>query len=405
MGKPAVVGAEQLLILEDRAKVGETEIKEGDVITIDGGTGDVILGRAPLVDAEISPDLDTFLSWADKVRTNGVWANADTPTMVNNAIKFGAEGFGLVRTERMFNAQERLPYVQRLIISESTEERKKWLEKLKEFQSKDFYEIFTAAQGRPVVIRLLDLPQHEFLHAAASPDLAEPIRKKLPSLKEDNPMLGHRGSRLAITWPEIYEMQCQAIALAKSKAEKEGTKVKEEIMLPLTVHRNEMSRLRTLIEKILPTSPIGTMVETPRAALTAGQIAEFADFFSFGTNDLTQMTFGVSRDDAEGKFLIKYVDEKVLPVNPFETVDKDGVGRLMKIAVEEGRKKNPQLEVGICGEHGGDPESIEFFVNELGVNYTSCSPFRVPVARLASAHAALRRKKSESKDSLYSATL
>ena len=404
MGKPAVVGAEQLLIMDGHAKVGETVIKEGDIITIDGGTGDVILGRAPLVEAEISADLDTFLSWADKVKTNGVWANADTPTMVNNAIKFGAEGFGLVRTERMFNAPERLPFVQRLIISESSEERKKWLDKLKEFQTKDFYDIFMAAKGRPVVIRLLDLPQHEFLHAAASPELAEPIRKKLPSLKEDNPMLGHRGSRLAITWPEIYEMQSQAIADAKSNAVSEGVKVKEEIMLPLTVHKNEMSRLRELIKKILPKSPIGTMIETPRAALTSGEIAEFADFFSFGTNDLTQMTFGVSRDDAEGKFLIKYVEEKVLPVNPFETVDREGVGRLMEISVEEGRKTNPDLEIGICGEHGGDPESIEFFVNEVGVNYTSCSPFRVPVARLASAHAALKRR-SEHKERKYSSTL
>jgi pyruvate, orthophosphate dikinase len=394
MGKPAVVGAEQLIIQEDQAKVGDTVIREGDIITIDGGTGDVILGKAPLVDAELTGDLDKFLTWADEVKKNGVWANADTPTMVKNAIKFGAEGFGLVRTERMFNAEERLPFVQRMIISDSTEERKKWLDKLKEFQVLDFYEIFVAAKGRPVVIRLLDLPQHEFLHAPASPDLAEPIRKKLPSLKEDNPMLGHRGVRLAVTWPEIYEMQSRAIAEAKRKAESEGVVVKEEIMLPLTVHRNEMARLRALIEKILPNSPIGTMVETPRAALTAGEIAECADFFSFGTNDLTQMTFGVSRDDAEGKFLIKYVDEKVLPANPFETIDKEGVGRLMKIAVDEGRKTNPRLEVGICGEAGGDPESIEFFVNEVGVDYTSCSPFRVPIARLASAHAALNNRSS-----------
>jgi pyruvate, orthophosphate dikinase len=392
MGKPAVVGAEQLTILEHEARAGETVINEGDTITIDGGTGDVILGAAPLVDAEISKDLETFLSWADQVKKNGVWANADTPTMVANAIKFGAEGFGLVRTERMFNAQERLPFVQRLILASSTEERKNWLAKLKEFQVKDFYEIFVAAKGKPVVIRLLDLPQHEFLHAPASPDLAEPIRMKLPSLKEDNPMLGHRGVRLGMTWPEIYEMQCQAIAEAKSKAESQGVTVKAEIMLPLTFHKNEMSRLRSVIEKILPTSPIGTMVETPRAALTAGEIAESADFFSFGTNDLTQMTFGVSRDDAEGKFLIRYVEEKVLPYDPFETIDKEGVGRLMKMAVEEGRAVKPGLEVGVCGEAGGDPESIEFFVNQVGVNYTSCSPFRVPIARLASAHVALRNK-------------
>jgi pyruvate,orthophosphate dikinase len=393
MGKPAVVGAEQLVIMEDRAKVGETLIQEGDIITIDGGTGDVILGQAPLVDAELSGELNTFLSWADSVKKNGVWANGDTPTMVKNAVKFGAEGVGLVRTERMFNLEDRLPYVQRLILSESTEERKKWLDVLKDFQWKDFYEIFVAAQGRPVVIRLLDLPQHEFLHAAASPELVEPIRKKLPSLREDNPMLGHRGVRLAITWPEIYEMQARAIAEAKSKAQDEGVVVKEKIMLPLTVHRNEMCRLRSILEKILPDSPIGTMVETPRAALTAGEVAECADFFSFGTNDLTQMTFGISRDDAEGKFLIRYVEEKVLPYNPFETNDREGVGRLMKIAVQEGRETNPDLEIGVCGETGGDPESIEFFVNEVGLDYVSCSPFRVPIARLASAHAALKKNR------------
>ena len=404
MGKPAVVGAEQLSILEDCARTGDTVIKEGDIITIDGGTGEVILGSAPLVDAEISKDLERFLSWADEIKTNGVWANADTPTMVSNAIKFGAEGFGLVRTERMFNAKERLPFVQRLILSESAEERKRWLDELKLFQSKDFYDIFVAANGKPVVIRLLDLPQHEFLHAPASPELAEPIKKKLPSLKEDNPMLGHRGIRLGMTWPEIYEMQTQAIWEAKSKAEAEGVKVRAEIMLPLTVHVNEMSRLRSIIEKIAPGVPIGTMIETPRAALTAGEIAKSSDFFSFGTNDLTQMTFGVSRDDAEGKFLVRYVEEKVLPFNPFETIDKEGVGRLMKMAVEEGRNANPGLEIGICGEAGGDPESIDFFVNEVGLNYVSCSPFRVPIARLASAHAALRSK-SISKGKTYHSTL
>ncbi len=404
MGKPAVVGAEQLLILDNQATTGSTIIREGDIITIDGGTGDVILGAVRLVDAEISRDLETFLSWADAIKTNGVWANADTPTMVANALKFGAEGFGLVRTERMFNAKERLPFVQRLILSDSTEERKNWLNKLGVFQTQDFYEIFIAANGRPVVIRLLDLPQHEFLHAPASPDLAEPIKKKLPSLKEDNPMLGHRGSRLGMTWPEIYEMQTQAIWNAKIRAEAEAVKVRAEIMLPLIVHVNEMSRLRAIIEKIAPNVPIGTMIETPRAALTAGEIAGSADFFSFGTNDLTQMTFGVSRDDAEGKFLVKYVEDKVLPYNPFETIDKEGVGRLMKLAVEEGRKANPRLEIGICGEAGGDPESIEFFVNEVGVNYTSCSPFRVPIARLASAHAALKGR-SASKDKTYHSTL
>lgn len=401
MGKPAVVGAEQLSILDDCAKVGSIVINEGDLITIDGGTGDVILGSAPLVDAEISNDLEAFLSWADEIKKNGVWANADTPAMVGNAIRFGAEGFGLVRTERMFNAQERLPFVQKLILSETTEERKRWLDELKKFQTRDFYEIFVAAKGRPVVIRLLDLPQHEFLHAPASPELAEPIKRKLPSLKEDNPMLGHRGVRLGMTWPEIYEMQSQAISNARDLAQAQGEKVRAEIMLPLTVHLNEMSRMRSMIEKLAPGIPIGTMIETPRAALTAGEIAKSADFFSFGTNDLTQMTFGVSRDDAEGKFLVRYVEEKVLPYNPFETIDREGVGRLMKMAVKEGRETNPDLEIGICGEVGGDPDSISFFVNEVGLNYVSCSPFRVPIARLASAHATLKR----SKDKTYHSTL
>lgn len=392
MGKPAVVGAETLLISEKNAKCGDIIINEGDVITIDGGSGDVILGSAPLVDAEISQDLADFLRVSDKFRKNGVWANADTPAMVAKAIEFQAEGFGLVRTERMFNAKNRLPFVQRMIISENTEERIKWLQKLKEFQRNDFYDIFTAARGRPVVIRLLDLPQHEFLHAPASPELGELIAKKLPSLKEDNPMLGHRGIRLGMTYPEIYEMQSMAIGEAKRMVEAKGMKVRAEIMLPLTSEANELARLRGLIKKILPDSPIGTMIETPRATVTAGDIAQYSDFFSFGTNDLTQMSFGMSRDDAEGKFLVKYVEEKVLPHNPFEVIDKVGVGRLMKIATEDGRKVNPKLEIGVCGETGGDPESIEFFVNEVGVNYTSCSPYRVPIARLASAQAAIKKK-------------
>lgn len=402
MGKPAVVGAESLVILDNRAQAGDVVINEGDVVTIDGGTGDVILGPAPLVDAEITGDLDRFLTLADRFRKTGVWANADTPQMVSKAIEFKAEGFGLVRTERMFNAKIRLPYVQRMIISSTTEERKKWLEKLKEFQKRDFYDIFLAAKGRPVVIRLLDLPQHEFLHAPASPELGDLIAKKLPSLKEDNPMLGHRGIRLGMTYPEIYEMQAKAIAEAKVTVEAKGVEVQAEIMLPLTSEANELSRLRELIKRILPDSPVGTMIETPRAAVTAREIAKFADFFSFGTNDLTQMTFGMSRDDAEGKFLVKYVEEKILPNNPFEVVDKKGVGRLMKIATEDGKLQNPKLEVGVCGETGGDPESIEFFINEVGVNYTSCSPYRVPIARLASAQAAIKCKSADEESKKYS---
>jgi pyruvate, orthophosphate dikinase len=401
MGKPAVVGAETLVIFDNHAQAGDVMINDGDILTIDGGTGDVILGPAPLVDAEISDELDKFLTLADKFRKTGVWANADTPTMVAKAIEFKAEGFGLVRTERMFNAKIRLPFVQRMIISSTTEERKKWLEKLKEFQKKDFLDIFFAAKGRPVVIRLLDLPQHEFLHAPASPELGELIAKKLPSLKEDNPMLGHRGIRLGMTYPEIYEMQAQAIAEAKVAVEAKGVEVRAEIMLPLTSEAKELSTLRALIKRILPDSPVGTMIETPRAAVTAGEIARFSDFFSFGTNDLTQMTFGMSRDDAEGKFLVKYVEDKILPNNPFEVVDKKGVGRLMKIATEDGRLENPRLEVGVCGETGGDPESIEFFINEVGVNYTSCSPYRVPIARLASAQATIKRRSSNGNKAKY----
>jgi pyruvate, orthophosphate dikinase len=402
MGKPAVVGAETLVIQDNHAQAGDVMINDGDILTIDGGTGDVILGPAPLVDAEISDDLDSFLTLADKFRKTGVWANADTPTMVAKAIEFKAEGFGLVRTERMFNAKIRLPFVQRMIISSTTEERKRWLEKLKGFQKKDFLDIFSAAKGRPVVIRLLDLPQHEFLHAPASPELGELIAKKLPSLKEDNPMLGHRGIRLGMTYPEIYEMQAQAIAEAKVAVEAKGIEVRAEIMLPLTSEAKELSTLRDLIKRILPDSPVGTMIETPRAAVTAGEIARYSDFFSFGTNDLTQMTFGMSRDDAEGKFLVKYVEDKILPNNPFEVVDKKGVGRLMKIATEDGRLENPRLEVGVCGETGGDPESIEFFINEVGVNYTSCSPYRVPIARLASAQATIKRRSSDGIKAQYS---
>ncbi|HYB05016.1 MAG TPA: pyruvate, phosphate dikinase, partial [Nitrososphaerales archaeon] len=269
MGKPAVVGAETLVILDNHAQAGDVVINDGDILTIDGGTGDVILGPAPLVDAEISDDLDRFLTLADKFRKTGVWANADTPAMVAKAIEFKAEGFGLVRTERMFNAKIRLPFVQRMIISSTTEDRKKWLEKLKEFQKKDFIDIFFAAKGRPVVIRLLDLPQHEFLHAPASSELGELIAKKLPSLKEDNPMLGHRGIRLGMTYPEIYEMQAQAIAEAKVAVEAKGIEVRAEIMLPLTSEAKELSTLRDLIKRILPDSPVGTMIETPRAAVTA----------------------------------------------------------------------------------------------------------------------------------------
>lgn len=418
MGKPAVVGCENIKIDMEREifSVGDITIKKGDVITIDGGSGQVILGKVPTIEPELGKELVELLSWADKIKRLGVRANTDTPEGAKKAREFGAEGIGLCRTERMFNAKDRLPIVQEMILAGTEEERKKALNKLLPMQKGDFKEIFRVMDGLPVTIRLLDLPLHEFL-----PNLEEllvevttlkvsgkdkkllekkeRILKKVESLAEHNPMLGHRGCRLGIRYPEIYEMQTRAIFEAATELTKEGIKVKPEIMFPLVGEANEMRFLKERVEKVAEKVmekagvrvkySIGTMIEIPRAALTADQIAKYAEFFSFGTNDLTQTTWGYSRDDAEAKFLHAYIDKNILTVNPFEVLDRAGVGKLMKICVELGRKTRKDLKVGICGEHGGEPSSVEF-CHEIGLDYVSCSPFRVPIARLSAAQAVLK---------------
>jgi len=417
MGKPCVAGAESVKVdLANRQfTAGGRVIKEGEEFTIDGSTGRVIVGQVPMIDPEISGELEELLRWADQFRRLEVWANGDYPQDAERARAFGAEGIGLCRTEHMFMEQDRLPVVQRMILAADSQERRRELAKLLPFQRDDFYGILKAMRGLPVVIRLIDPPLHEFLpsledllvevtraQAQQRPEaewreqarLLEAVR----ALHEQNPMLGLRGCRLGLLFPEIIEMQVTAIAEAAVRLHKERIDVHPEIMIPLVGTLEELRRTREYIEptvaRVLEDAgvrahfAIGTMIELPRAALTAGQIAESAEFFSFGTNDLTQTTFGFSRDDAEGKFLLKYVEEKILPDNPFETIDRDGVGRLMRIAVAEGRKARPSLVVGICGEHGGDPASISF-CEEIGLDYVSCSPFRVPVARLAAAHARL----------------
>ncbi len=410
MGKPAVVGSGGISIDMEREKfvAGDFTVNKGDVITIDGSTGNVILGEVPMVDPEMGPELLELLSWADDVRKIGVRANADTPEAASRAREFGAEGIGLCRTERMFNDPSRLPIVQEMIIARDEAGRRKVLDELKPMQKGDFKEIFKAMDGLPVTIRLIDLPLHEFLPNfeellvevtknrmnGVKDEDKELMLKRLRELMEHNPMLGHRGCRIGIRYPEIYEMQVRAIIEAACELQREGLVVKPEIMMPLIGHYREMAMLRELAVRTAGEVmdqfgerleyKVGTMIELPRGALTASQIARHADFFSFGTNDLTQTTFGYSRDDAESKFLPDYIDKRILSQNPFEVLDRDGVGRLVAIAIEEGREANPKLKVGICGEHGGNPSSIEFFY-KTGLDYVSCSSFRVPVARLAAA--------------------
>lgn len=419
MGKPAVVGCSEIEISQDGSsfvtKTGE-KVMKGETVTIDGTTGTVYKGEVKMVDPEPTPELTELLKTADRVRKLGVWANADTPDAARKAREFGAEGIGLCRTERMFNAANRLPIVRDMIMSRDAEARKTHLYRLFPFQLSDFRAIFEAMGGRPVVVRLLDLPLHEFLptledlivdvhsmqRKGASPEeigRAEAMLTRVRQLSEHNPMLGHRGCRLAVTYPEIYEMQTRAIlqaAIELSREGKEGARVK--IMIPLVAHAGEFRYLRGVVEKSAEDLfrelgakvdyQVGTMIETPRAALTAAEIAKASDFFSFGTNDLTQTTFGFSRDDVEAKFIPKYIEMGILPQSPFDSVDAAGVGKLVRMAVEDGRRVKPALEVGICGEHGGDPKSITFFAS-AGLNYVSCSAFRVPIARLAAAHAAL----------------
>ncbi len=426
MGKPCVAGCEALQIdLEKKqAKVGDIVIKEFDWLTIDGTSGNVILGQAPMIEPKMGKDIKTLLGWADSIRKLGVKTNADNPVDSAKAREFGAEGIGLCRTEHMFMAKERVPIVHEMIMAESEEERKKALAKLLKMQRQDFYEIFKVMDGLPVTIRLLDPPLHEFLPNKEV--LTEEIRdleckqckekinlekeieekaqilKKARTLAEANPMLGHRGVRLGLTFPEIYEMQVQAIIEAAIKAMNEGVDVKLQIMIPLVGIAKELEKMRAIVEKkaseIMEKEgkkveyKIGTMIELPRACVVADEIAKHAEFFSFGTNDLTQTTFGFSRDDAEAKFLPQYIEQGILEANPFAQLDTAGVGELMKIAIQKGRAANKSLELGICGEHGGNPASIEF-CHKVGLDYVSCSPYRVPIARLAAAQAAIKHSK------------
>ena len=420
MGKPAVVGCEQIKIdpATETFSTRRNTVKKNDIITIDGTTGNVLLGVAPTIEPKLSSHAQELLGWADEIRKLGVRANADTPDGAEIARRFNAGGIGLCRTERMFNAQDRLPIVQEMVLSATDEERARALAKLKPLQKDDFKEIFRKMHDLPVTIRLLDLPLHEFLPkyeelvAEVSSlkatgtstellDSKERMLKKVITLSEHNPMLGHRGCRLAISHPEIYEMQTGAIFEAACELLKEGVKARVQIMLPLIGEANEVRFLRKRIvetaNKVMESQgtkieyKIGTMIEVPRAALTAEEIAPHADFFSFGTNDLTQATFAFSRNDAEAKFMKDYVDNKILEADPFEVLDQKGVGKLMRLAIDAGRASNPKLKVGICGEHGGEPSSVEF-CHRLRLDYVSCSPYRVPVARLVAAQAAAREK-------------
>jgi pyruvate, orthophosphate dikinase len=395
MGLPCVAGCDALSIDLDARKIrlAGRELAEGEILTIDGGNGEVIVGKVNLVPPQINEDFETLLGWADDSRRLRVRANADTPEDAAKAREFGAEGIGLCRTEHMFMAEERLPLMRAMIMASNEDERREALGRLLPLQQEDFEGIFEAMAGVPVTIRLLDPPLHEFLpplEQAESPEMAKRIR----ALREANPMLGTRGCRLGLLFPEIYEMQVRAIVrAARAVEERTGEAPLVEIMHPLVGFAEELKRLRELTVRTAAEEEdveylCGTMIELPRACVRADEIASEADFFSFGTNDLTQTALGFSRDDAEGKFLPHYLDEKILPANPFETLDESGVGELMRIAVERARVVKPDIKLGICGEHGGDPASVAF-CHELGLDYVSCSPYRVPLARLAAAQAAL----------------
>ena len=411
MGRPCVSGSSEITIdYEDKQfRAGEETIKEGDIITIDGGTGKVMKGLVPTVQPEISGYFSTIMKWADEFRKLKVRTNAETENDSKTAREFGAEGIGLCRTEHMFFDEERILSVRQMILSRSKEDRNNALNKLLPHQKNDFRKIFKVMSGLPVTVRLLDPPLHEFLpktekdidEVARSLNLGvKEIKDRIAELHEENPMLGHRGCRLGISFPEIYEMQCEAIFEALAELKKQRSKSAfVEIMIPLVSADTELKILRELVNRTAKKIQVkhkakleyivGTMIELPRAALQASAISKHADFFSFGTNDLTQTTLGISRDDS-GKFLNDYIDNKIFEIDPFVSIDQDGVGELVKIAAERGRKVNKKLKLGICGEHGGDPKSIDF-CSRTGLNYVSCSPFRVPVARLAAAQAELRK--------------
>jgi len=432
-GTPAVVGVSSMEIDMSKRliKIGELIIKEGDVISVDGTLGDVYLGELSTKIPDFKdPWLIKLLSWADEIRDLGVWANADYPDDAKRALEYGAEGIGLCRTEHMFFQPERLSHVQKMILNELPVKQQEALDALLPFQREDFMGLFKVMDGLPVIIRLIDPPLHEFLpnhtelareisdikirlqHAknlAEIDALLEQVKekdwilKRVEDNREENPMLGFRGVRLGIHIPALTSMQIRAIFEAACAAVKEGISVFPKIMIPLTSHANELKVQRELLENVAKTVmeeqrvtieyKFGTMIEIPRAALTADEIAEHAEFFSFGTNDLTQTTYGISRDDAESGFLLEYIDRGIITDNPFSTIDQNGIGELMKIGVKKGRTNNAALECGICGEHGGDPRSIQF-CHTLGLNYVSCSPFRIPIARLVAAHAKLEEESS-----------
>jgi len=406
MGIPCVSGAGGLRVdVKNRTlTAGACVLGEGDVITIDGTSGEILLGTVPMIMPELTGDFSRLMDWVDKVRTMKVRANAETPEDARTARKFGAEGIGLCRTEHMFFDAKRIIHVREMILAESENDRRKALDKLLPFQQQDFTDLFTIMEHLPVTIRLLDPPLHEFLpHSDGDIEdvaqglgvSADIIRERLDELSEINPMLGHRGCRLGITYPEIYEMQARAIFKAVAELAKKHITVMPEIMIPLVIDEPELKMLKTVIDKVADEVrssagvslkySVGTMIELPRAALRAGDIAKTAEFFSFGTNDLTQATFGFSRDDA-AKFLNVYYQKGVLASDPFQTLDQDGVGELVRLAAERGRQTRPGIKLGICGEHGGDPASVEFCHN-VGLDYVSCSPYRVPIARLAAAQA------------------
>ncbi len=415
MGKPCVTGCEDVKIDMRSRKfvIKENVVNEGDVITIDGSSGDIYIGEVPTIDPDLPPELQQLLSWADEERVLGVRANADTPEDVKKAREFGAEGIGLCRTERMFNAADRLPIVQKMIMAKTKEERLKYLSQLMPLQKNDFIEILKVMNGLPVTIRLLDPPLHEFLPSidlliseinemkGKGQDIKEKERvlEVVKSLYEVNPMMGHRGVRLGITDPEIYEMQVRAIIEACVELINQGCDIKPEIMIPQVSSVSELElvreRVKEVANKIIEESGVkvnysfGTMMEVVRSCLTANKIAKIAEFFSFGTNDLTQGTFSFSREDAENKFLPKYLELKIMQENPFEVLDSEGVGRLMDMAVIDGRSVRPNLKIGICGEHGGEPNSVKF-CHRIGLDYVSCSVYRVPVARLAAAQEAIK---------------
>ena len=418
MGKPAVCGCEEMTISLDAETLtsrGRT-FKKGDIVTVDGSTGKILAGKVPLIEATFTDDFKQILAWADEAAKFEVWANADTPEDAERAREFGAKGIGLCRTEHMFMESDRLPVMQELIVADSLEGRLSALAKLKVMQKNDFVGIFKAMDGFPVIVRLLDPPLHEFLpkepiimeqleqlnkQGKANSGEAVVLNKtleKIHQLHESNPMLGFRGCRLGMVYPEIYEMQIYAIFEAVAELKPKGVTLHPEVMIPLVGTKAEMKYFREMTDRVAEDVMkktgvkfdylCGTMIEVPRAAIIADQLAEYAQFFSFGTNDLTQTAFGYSRDDAEGKFLFQYIDKGVFKENPFAELDRDGVGGLMKIAVEKGRGVAPKISVGICGEHGGNPSSVAF-CGSIAMNYVSCSPFRVPVARVAAAHTAL----------------